>query len=177
MYARILLAIILGLLLIAGEQRLLFAQGITIAPGPMQQPPQQPQQEHPCQRDFNQIRDELQNRGKALQEAGKRKAPPKELCSRINSYAASEAKMFKFLTSRAQECGIPAEAAAGLQKNQAKTAELRTKICAAANNPGPAPASPTAGLSGAISPNTGVVPETPSGGGIFDTLTGNVLQQ
>ena len=176
MYARILPAIALGLLLLAGEPRLLLAQGISIAPGPMQQPQQQPQQ-NPCQAEFDGIRNELQNRGKALQDAGKRKAPPKELCARINSYAASESKMLKFLTSRAQDCSIPPQAADGLKKSQVKTAELRTKICAAANNPGPAPASPTAGLSGALSPNTGVVPETPTGGGIFDTLTGNVLQQ
>ena len=85
--------------------------------------------------------------------------------------------MLNFFTKRAQECGVPAEAADGLKKSRVKTAELRTKICAAANNPGPAPVSPSAGLSGAINQNTGALPETPTGGGIFDTLSGNVLQQ
>lgn len=176
MYLRISLALLFGLLVIAGESRLLFAQGITIAPGPMQQQ-QQPQQQHPCQADFTSLRDDLQNKGKALQDAGKRKSTPKELCARINNYAAAESRLLKFFSSRAQECGIPPEASDGLRKSQVKTAELRTKICQAANNPGPAPQSPSAGLSGAISPNTGTVPETPSGGGIFDTLSGNVLQQ
>jgi Skp family chaperone for outer membrane proteins len=179
MYARILLALALGLLIFAGEQRLLFAQGaITIGPG-IQQAPQQQQQQHPCQAEFEGIRSELQNRGKSLQDAGKRKATAKELCSRINGYAASESKMLRFLTGKAQECGIPPEAAAGLQKSQVKTAELRTKICNAANNPQQqqTPSSPSTGLSGAINQNTGVVPETPLGGGIFDTLSGNVLQQ
>lgn len=176
MYARILLAIALGLLLFAGDNRMLLAQGITIGPGPANQPPPQ-QQEHPCQAEFNKLRDELQNRGTALQEAGKRKSTPKELCSRINSYSASESRMLKFLTGRAQECGIPPNAAEGLRKNMTKTAELRTKICSAANNPGPAQQSPTSGLSGALNQNTGAVPETPAGGGIFDTLSGNILQQ
>lgn len=174
MYARILLALALGLLIFAGEHRLLSAQGISIAPGPQQQ---QPQQQHPCQTDFFALRDDLQKKGAALQEAGKRKSTPKELCARINSYAAAESKLLKFFTARAQECGIPPEAATNLKASQTKTGELRTKICQAANNPGPAPQSPSAGLSGAISPNTGAVPETPLGGGIFDTLSGNILQQ
>ena len=175
MYARALLAIALGLLLFAGEQRLLFAQSMTIMPGPNE--PQQPQQGHPCQVEFNKLRDDIQNKGKSLQEAGKRKAPAKELCARIVSYSNAESKMLNFLTKRAQECGVPPEAADGLRQGQMKTAELRTRVCSAANNPGPAPQSPSSGLSGAISPNTGVVPEAPTGGGIFDTLSGNILQQ
>jgi hypothetical protein len=173
MYARVLIALALGLLIFAGEQRLLFAQSMTITPGPGDQQ----QQLHPCQAEFNKMRDDIQGKGKALQEAGKRKATPKELCSRIVSYSSAEAKMLNFLTKRASECGIPAEAGEGLKKSQAKTAELRTKICSAANNPGPGPQSPSTGLSGALNQGTGNVPETPIGGGIFDTLSGNVLQQ
>ncbi len=175
MYARILPALALASLLIAGGNGMLFAQGITIAPGPAQQ--QQQPQENPCQTEFFQLRDELQNRGNALQTAGKRKASAKELCARVNSYAASESKMLKFLTSKAQACGIPPDAAQGLKQNMTKTAELRTRICSAANAPGPVPTSPSAGLSGVLNQNTGAVPEAPTGGGIFDTLSGNVLQQ
>lgn len=173
MYARVLLILALGLLIFAGEQRLLFAQTMMGVPGFQQQP----QQEHPCQSEFNKLRDAIQGRGKALQEAGKRKSTAKELCSRIVSYANAETNMLNFLNKRGQECGVPPDAAANLKKNQVKTVELRTKICAAANNPGPAPQSPSTGLSGAISPNAGVVPEVPTGGGIFDTLSGNILQQ
>jgi hypothetical protein len=175
MYARVLLVVALGLLIFAGEQRVLLAQSMLGVPGFQQQ--QQQQQEHPCQAEFNKLRDAIQSRGQALQEAGKRKASAKELCSRIVSYSNAETNMLNFLSKRAQECGIPAEAAEGLKQNRTKTAELRTRVCGAANNPGPAPKSPSAGLSGAINPNAGVVPEVPSGGGIFDTLSGNVLQQ
>jgi hypothetical protein len=177
MYARILPALAIALLLFAGENRMLFAQGITIAPGPAEQQPQQQPQANPCQTEFEQLRNELQNRGQALQVAGKRKATPKELCSRINSYAASESKMLNFFTTKAQTCGIPPDAAQGLKKSMVKTADLRTRICSAANNPGPAQQSPSAGLSGALNQNAGAVPEAPTGGGIFDTLSGNVLQQ
>jgi hypothetical protein len=178
MYARVLIALALGLLIFAGEQRALFAQSMLGVPGFQQQPPQQQQQrEHPCQAEFTKLRDDIQNKGKSLQEAGKRKVPAKELCARIVSYSNAETNMLNFLTKRAQECGVPPEAADSLKKNRGKTAELRTKICSAANNPGPAPQSPSAGLSGAISPSAGVVPEAPTGGGIFDTLSGNILQQ
>jgi hypothetical protein len=174
MYARVLIALALGLLIFAGEQRVLFAQSMMGVPGFQQQ---QKQQEHPCQAEFTKLRDEIQSKGKALQDAGKRKATPKELCARITSYSNAETNMLNFLTKRAQECGVPPEAADGLKKNRGKTAELRTKVCTAAANPGPAPQSPSAGLSGAISPNAGTIPETPLGGGIFDTLSGNILQQ
>lgn len=175
MYARILSVLALGLLVSAAGQGSLFAQ-MGITPNVQQQQPPQ-QQQHPCQTEFTSLRDDLQAKGKALQEAGKRKATPKELCGRINGYAAAENKMLGFFAKRGPDCGIPPEAGVGLKKSQAKTAELRTKICAAANNPGPAAAPPSAGLSGALGPSSGVVPETPSGGGIFDTLSGNVLQQ
>lgn len=182
MYARILLALTLALLLLAGDRGVLFAQSITVDPGPQQRqlpqsPMQQaPQQQNPCEAEFRKLRDELQNRGKSLQEAGKRKASPKELCARLNGYAASETNMLKFFISKAQTCGVPPEAAENLKKSQVKTAELRTKVCNAANNP-TQQQSPSTGLSGALNQNTGAVPETPQGGGIFDTLSGNVLQQ
>jgi hypothetical protein len=175
MYTRVLLALALGLLIFVGEQRLLFAQSMTITPGPNE--PQAPQQMHPCQVEFNRLRDDIQGKGKALQEAGKRKSSAKDLCARITSYSNAESSMLNFFTKRSQECNIPPEAADSLKKNRVKTAELRTKICSAANNPGPAPVSPSAGLSGAINPSAGAVPEAPVGGGIFDTLSGNILQQ
>jgi Skp family chaperone for outer membrane proteins len=178
MYARILSVLALGLLIFVGGQHTLLAQ-IGIAPSnpDQQRPPQQQQQQHPCQSEFNALREELQAKGKSLQDAGKRKASAKELCGRIIGYQNSENKMLGFFAKKGSECGIPAEAAAGLKKSQARTAELRTKVCQAANNPGPAPAAPNAGLSGALGPSSGVVQETPLGGGIFDTLSGNVLQQ
>lgn len=183
MYARILPALALALLLLAGDRGVLFAQSITVDPGPQRPLPnspmqqQAPQQQNPCEAEFSKLRDELQNRGKSLQDAGKRKASPKELCARLNSYAASESKLLNFFVTKSQTCGVPPQAADGLKKSQVKTAELRTKICAAANNPQQQQQSPSTGLSGALNQNTGAVPETPQGGGIFDTLSGNVLQQ
>lgn len=160
MYARISLALVLGLLLAAAGSGMLRADPAT------------------CQQDFDPLRMDLEGKGKSLQEAGKRKATAKELCSRITSYSAAEAKVLRFFESRGAECGVPPSAAEGLRKSRAKTTEMRNKICQAAANPGPAAPPPSAGLSGALGPNTGVVPQqNQSGGGIFDTLSGNVLQR
>ena len=70
MYARILLISALGLMLFAAEQRSLFAQTMMGVPGFQQQQ----QQEHPCQADFNKLKNDIQSKGEALQAAGKRKA-------------------------------------------------------------------------------------------------------
>lgn len=161
MYLRLFLALSLAALVVAGESRLLQAQ------------------QHACQTDFDPLKADLESKGQALQSAGKRKASPKELCARISAYGNAEAKMIKFFDQRAAECGVPPNVAEGLRKSRAKTTEMKAKICQAAANPAAAPAPPpSAGLSGALGPSTsGNAPETPGGGGIFDTLTGNVLQR
>lgn len=159
MYARIALLLMFGLLVLAAENRLLQAQGNT------------------CQQDFDPMRADLEKSGAALQAAGKRKANAKELCARITSYAAAESKVLGFFEKRGSECGVPATALDNLRQSRQKTVSMRTKICSAAANPQAAPPPPSAGLSGALGPGTGVVPESPTGGGIFDTLSGNVLQQ
>lgn len=173
MYARILPALAIALLLFAGENRMLFAQGITIAPGPADK--QQPQT-NPCRPSSNSFAASCRTAARRCRPQASAKHRPKELCSRVSSYAASESKMLNLFTTKAQTCGIPPDAAQGL-KSMAKTADLRTRICSAANNPGPGPQSPSAGLSGVLNQNAGAVPEAPTGGGIFDTLSGNVLQQ
>lgn len=130
-----------------------------------------------CQQDFNPLQAELQTRGKAFSDAAKRKANAKELCARVTAYANAESKVLNFFEKRGAECGVPPNAADGLKKSRVRTVEIRTKICQAAANPTPQQA-PSAGLSGALGPSSGAVTqETPSAGGIFDTLSGNILQQ
>lgn len=162
MFARIFLALLMTLLLIAAGGRSLDAQA----------------QQNPCQAEFDPLRNDLQAKGNALQIAGKKKATAKELCARLTSYANAEAKVLRFFETKGQECNIPANAADGLKKSRERTIEMRTKICAAATQQTPAPPPPSQGLSGALTTGTGATPETPqSGGGIFDTLSGNVLQR
>src|ERR1700754_3024482 len=116
MYARILPVLALGLLFLTAGLQPLHAQ-----------------QQHSCQAEFDALREELQAKGKALQEAGRRKAATNELCVRVSSYANSEAKMLNFLERKTAECGIQPEAFADLKKTRAKTIGLQTKICDAAN--------------------------------------------
>ena len=164
MFARISLALLVTLLLIA-------AGGHAVDDAQAQQ--------SPCQAEFDPLRIDLQNKGNALQIAGKKKSTAKELCARLTSYANAEAKVIRFLETKAKECNIPANAADGLKKSRERTVEMRTKVGAAATNQTQAPAPPPSqGLSGALTTGTGATPEAPqSGGGIFDTLSGNVLQR
>ncbi|HEY8268467.1 MAG TPA: hypothetical protein VIG34_07400 [Xanthobacteraceae bacterium] len=130
-----------------------------------------------CAEDFTAVRTFAETRGKAIQAAAKRKAPPQELCPLFRAYAEAEAKMVQFLEKNQAWCQIPAEAIKGSKANHAKTLQVRTQVCQAAANPAAA-APPSAGLSGVLTNIPGSAPPPPAGGtGVFDTLTGNALQR
>jgi hypothetical protein len=134
--------------------------------------------QNPCEQQFLPLRADMENKGKALQAAGKRKVTPKELCPLARSYFAAEAKVVKFIKDNQTNCQIPPQVVKQASETHAKTTEFRTKVCAAAEN-AVAPPPPSSGLSGAIgtTPQGGAPGTTPGGSGVFDTLTGNVLKQ
>ncbi len=130
-----------------------------------------------CAEDFAAARGAAETRGKAIQAAAKRKAPPQELCPLFRAYADAEAKMVQFLEKNQAWCQVPPEAIKGSKANHAKTLQVRTQVCQAAANPAAA-APPSAGLSGVLTNIPGAAPPPPTGGtGVFDTLTGNALQR
>lgn len=127
-----------------------------------------------CQSGFMPLRADAEAKAKAIQAAGKRKAPPAEACKLIGNFAQAETKMIKFVEANSKKCGIPAEVAAQMKKGHANTAQLQTKVCAAAEAGPTGPAGPS--LSEAL--GSASLPEAkPSkrGGSTFDTLNGNVL--
>ena len=128
-----------------------------------------------CNDDFIKLRQDAETKGQALQKAGQRKATPAELCPLFRRFGEAEAKMVGFLVKNAAVCQIPPEVIKNVRTNHAKTVDIRTRVCAAANAP-TAPATPSLGLSGALT-TTPAVPAPGTGTGVFDTLTGNVLQQ
>jgi hypothetical protein len=132
-----------------------------------------------CAQDFVALRTDAENKGKALQEAGKRKAPPSELCPLFRRYGEAEAKMVRYLEQNQAWCQVPAEAVKNAKTNHERTLKLRNQVCQAAAAPVAPPQSPSAGLSGALDaiPFGGAPAPAPSGSGVFDTLTGNVLQR
>lgn len=120
------------------------------------------------------LRTDAEAKAKAIQAAGKRKAPPQEACKLIGSFAQAETKMIKFVEANAQKCGIPPQVGEQMKKGHANTTQLQTKVCAAAAQGPAAPAGPS--LSEAL--GSASLPEAKAsrkGGSTFDTLSGNVL--
>ncbi len=131
-----------------------------------------------CQNGFSSLKTEAESRAKAIQAAGKRKAPPQEACKLIGAFSQSELKMIKFVEANTVKCRIPPEAAIQMKKGHANTEQLLTKVCAAAANGGAAQGpAPGPSLSEAL--GSASLPEAKatkrSGGSTFDTLNGNVL--
>lgn len=134
-----------------------------------------------CQSDFAAVRGELETRGKAIQAATKRKAPPQELCPLFKAYVSAEAKVGKFLSDNKDWCQIPQQVIDQSKEGNKRSSGIRDKVCAAAANggvaPGSAPPPAQSSISSALGITTGYVPgQSSSGGGVFDTLTGNALQ-
>jgi hypothetical protein len=142
--------------------------------GPSLGAPQQAQQEPPCFGDFMKLRQDADKKGRAIQEASKKKVPPAVACKLFNEYSASEAKLVKYASTNASKCEIPKEVVENLSKGHAKTNEVRARVCQVAAAGPPKPRGPT--LSDALSapvPDAGNV--RTGRGGTFDTLSGGAL--
>jgi hypothetical protein len=142
--------------------------GFSAAPPPQQQMP-------PCMNEFAPLRAEAEKRAKVLQAAIKNKVAREEACSLIKSFGAAEAKVVKFVTANAQQCGIPPQAIAQMKSNHDRTAKMQSNVCSASAG-APRPTGP--GLSEALGTARGgtLDPLAPQSGGL-DTLTGNVLSR
>jgi len=146
------------------------------APWPDQKPQQEmwpQQQQESCVQEFGKLRDAAQKRAAAIRNASEHKANAKEACGLFNSFSEAEMKMIKFAVDNMKKCGIPPEILATLKKGHLRTAELRTNVCRAAEQPARA-AAPS--LSDAL--GSAAVPDASNintGRGTFDTLTGTPL--
>ena len=137
------------------------------------------QQQVDCQGGFSAARAEYEKRGKAVEAANKRKASAQEACALFKPLTEAQGKMLKFLKDNQTACNVPDDIMKNLSGSLAKTVAVKNQVCAiAAKGGGERP--PSAGLSGAIN-ITGEVggppPESTSGGGLFDTINGNILQR
>lgn len=146
---------------------------VVAGPAAAQMPPAAGgQQAPPCIEEFGKLREATEKRAMAIRDASARKADPKEACGLFNAFAAAETKMIKYAVDNQVWCGIPAQIIDGMKKGQTRTADIRTKVCRAAQAPA-RPAAPT--LSDAL---TAPVPDSnniKTGRGTFDTLTGSPL--
>src|SRR5262249_55188784 len=101
---------------------------------PAAPPPGQPR-EPPCFKEFTPIRAEAQKRADILKAAMLKKVPREEACGLIKNFSAAEAKVVKFISANAQNCGIPQQAVAQMKTNHDRTVKMETQVCSAASAP------------------------------------------
>ena len=121
------------------------------------------------------LRGDTQKGAQAINEAGKRKAPPAEACKLFKSFLAAEDRMIKAVDNNGPQCGLPPDVSKQLREGHAKAQQIATQVCEAAARGG-LPAGPS--LSDALGVSTSV-PDTTGkrGTGTFDTLTGSSLSR
>lgn len=172
-------ALALAAIFTAAASAVAMAQ-FTPSPNPAQASTGLNQQQPPCVRDFLVMRANTEKAAAALKAANDRKPPLSEICQLFNRYISAEMKMLKFMETNNVWCGIPPQAVQQVKTNHTQVTQFRKKVCdaakAQASGGGGGPALPS--LSDAL--GTTRVPDattttTKSGGGTFDTLTGNPL--
>jgi hypothetical protein len=123
----------------------------------------------PCD-GFMPLRDDAQKKGAAIGAAQKRKVDRQEMCKLVTAFSAAEGKAAQFLEKNKTWCGVPEQAIASAKETHLKTEHFREVVC----SPAPQPHVPT--LSDAMgAPSVDTAKNTKTGGGTFDTLTGNPL--
>jgi hypothetical protein len=170
MHARPVLILLFGSMLALAGGAPAFAQADPFAQANVQD----------CQQEFEQIKASLDKNGTALKAAGQRKAQAQEMCQLLRRYTDVESRLIKFFVQKKTTCQIPDQIMKQAKDGHTKAIAMRTQVCQAAAGGAGAPPPPSLGLSGALgSSSTAGAPAeaTPSGSGVFDTLTGNVLQR
>jgi len=150
-----------------------------LAGGGFVAPPAQQQAGPPggeeCMKEFIPLREAAEKRGKLIQAASARHAPPDEACKLLGQYSQAENKMLRFIDTHSKKCAIPDNVGKQMRTNHKATENLVAKVCDAAKQAKlRGPAGPS--LSDVL--GSGGAPEATAakkGGSTFDTLSGNVL--
>jgi hypothetical protein len=140
-------------------------------------PPTQGGPGEDCMKAFMPLREEAEKRGKLIQAASNRHAPPDEACKLIGNFSQAELKMIKYIESHAAKCGIPPNVGEQMKNGHKNTEAMQKKVCMVAQQMQNQPRGP-AGPSLSEVVGSGSAPEATAGkkgGSTFDTLNGNVL--
>lgn len=146
-------------------------------PGPRGGPSQA--EEEACMKQFVPLREDAENKAKALKAASERKAQPDEACKLLGAFDNAQLKMLKFVTANAARCGIPPQIAGQLEGGHKGTSKMKIMVCKVAEQraKGGGGGPPAPSLSDALG-SAASLPEANTsrkGGATFDTLNGNVL--
>ena len=126
--------------------------------------------------EVNAARAPVETTGKAVKAAIDAKKGPDEICSRLKTFTAAEAKFIKYLEDNSSWCGFPPDAITQVKQSHAHSLKLRGQACKVAAAPRALPTGP--GLADALGTNRPVAaPGGSKPSGIFGTLSGNSLQQ
>ncbi|MFL6799495.1 MAG: hypothetical protein ACJ8F3_19030 [Xanthobacteraceae bacterium] len=166
----------LALVALAGPPAMGQFGGMPGMPGgmPGASPFSAPQQPPPACQELLALRDEVGKHGNAIQAAGKKKAPPDQLCKLFKTFTAAEAKMIKALDERKATCGVPAEVITQVKGGHTKSTQIAKQICDAAAQ-GPRNSAPSLSDALGTTPNVPDTTATSKGAGTFDTLQGSPL--
>ena len=132
-----------------------------------------PAEPPPACRQLLAMRDETQKNANAIEAASQRKATPQVACKLFRAFLASESKMSKGIEENGSQCGIPANVPQQMKVSHARAQQVAKQVCDAAAQAA-RPAGPS--LSDALGASP-IIPDSSSktGGGTFDTLSGNAL--
>jgi hypothetical protein len=140
-------------------------------PGNQVLAPQQPQQ-MPCQDQVIPLREAIERDGNVVKKSIESKQDRAIVCTNLKKFAATEAKFVKYLKTNAQQCQVPPQVLAQLDKNHGHTLKLRGQACSTAPTAGrPPPAG--SGLSEALGTSRGAGPAPGNKGSTFSTLSGS----
>jgi hypothetical protein len=136
------LMVLLTLAALAAGTRLALAQGTFPAPLPGQAAPAGgPLSVSPvdgvtpaleCTKGFKALREDAQTKGKLIEAARDRHAPPEEACKLIGAYSGAEVKIMKYVEANAAGCGIPGSVMEQLKAGHKNTECLLQKVCSIA---------------------------------------------
>jgi hypothetical protein len=74
-------------------------------------------------------RDETTKHGQALQAAGRKKAPPEEVCKLFKAFLSAEGKMLKGLEENSATCGVPPDVLKQVKTSHAKYSQMGKQVC------------------------------------------------
>jgi len=144
-------------------------------------PPRGPSaaEEEACMKQFVPLREDAENKAKALKAASEHKAQPDEACKLLANFDAAQLKMLHFVNANAARCGIPPQIAGQLESGHKGTEKMKIMVCKVAEQraKGGGGGAPAPSLSDALG-SASALPEINTnrkGGATFDTLSGNVL--
>src|SRR5262249_15621387 len=92
-------------------------------------PPTQAGPGEDCMKAFLPLRAEAEKRGKLIQAASDRHAPPDEACKLLANFSQAEVKMIDYIKAHAAKCGIPAQVGEQMKAGHKNTEAMRAKVC------------------------------------------------